>query len=166
MPPPDSALKSQVLAYLKNHHVVTLATHGPQGLWAAAVFYASDGLNLYFLSSPGSRHSMNIAANARIAATIQEDYKAWPDIKGIQLEGEAVRLEGAARATALACYGAKFPLIGNLAQAPLEIAKAMSKVAWYKLVPEAMHFIDNAQGFGHRESLPCDLIPPPFPSSV
>jgi len=153
--PLDSNVKNQILAYLKNHHVVTLATHGPQGLWAAAVFYASDGLNLYFLSSPNSRHSMNLAAASRVAATIQEDYKAWPEIKGIQLEGEAVRLEGLERAAALACYGAKFPLIGDLTQAPLEIAKAMSKVAWYKLVPETMHFIDNAQGFGHRESLRC-----------
>ncbi len=155
MPSPHSALKNQVLAYLKDHHVVALATHGPQGPWAAAVFYASDELNLYFLSSPNSRHSLNLAADARVAATVQEDYKTWPDIKGIQLEGKAVQLEGLERAAALACYGAKFPLIKNLAHAPQEIAKAMSKVAWYKLVPETLHFIDNSQGFGHREALPC-----------
>jgi len=139
--------------YLQAHNVVTLATSGSQGIWAAAVFYASNELQLYFLSSPNSRHCLNLTTNPRIAATIQEDYKSWPEIKGIQLEGVAIKLEGEERDTAILHYGKKYPIVANLDKAPPAIATAFNKVSWYKIVPDALHFIDNEQGFGHRESL-------------
>ena len=62
--------------------------------WAATVFFASDGLSLYFFSSPESRHCQNLAANARVAVTVQEDYKDWRKIKGIQLEGRVKLVDG------------------------------------------------------------------------
>ncbi len=54
-------LRTQVIEYLDRHNVMTLATVGPQGPWAAAVFYVHDldvrgGLRLHFLSAPTSRH--------------------------------------------------------------------------------------------------------------
>ena len=79
------SLRERVLEQLAEHHVLTLATAGPEGPWAAAVFYAHDGLTLYFLSSPNSRHSLNIADGAEVAATIQRDYDDWPGIHGLQL---------------------------------------------------------------------------------
>ena len=39
-------LPPEVAAYLAGHHVMTLATHGPEGPWAAAVFYAWTGRDL------------------------------------------------------------------------------------------------------------------------
>ena len=36
-----SSLHEKTLAYLREHNVMTLATSGPQGLWAAAVFYVN-----------------------------------------------------------------------------------------------------------------------------
>lgn len=155
MNPDDAELRGRALDYLRGHNVMTLATSGPKGLWAAAVFYVNDDLVLYFLSSPRSRHGVNIAANPRIAATIQEDYAAWPEIKGIQLEGTVRKLEGLEQAAAIARYGAKFPLVANLAQAPREIATAFSKISWYRITPELFYFIDNSRGFGHRDSIPC-----------
>lgn len=149
----DDVLKKEVLAYLDNHNVMTLATTGPEGLWAAAVFYVNDDFTFYFLSAPTSRHSRNIVAHSGVAATIQKDYRDWPEIKGIQLEGLAHRLEGAARRKAVKLYGTKFPLVGNLKQAPLEIIRAMRKIAWYKVVPTKMYFVDNSRGFGHRDEI-------------
>ena len=35
--------------------VMTLATGGDQGPWAAALFYVHEGFTLYFLSSPAIR---------------------------------------------------------------------------------------------------------------
>lgn len=151
----NSELRQRVLDYLQGHNVMTLATNGPEGLWAAAVFYVNDNIDLYFLSSPKSRHGVNIAANPQVAATIQEDYKAWPEIKGIQLEGAVFKLDGLEQAAAIARYGKNFSLVANLAQAPVEIAKAFSKVSWYKVVPESFYFIDNSLGFGHRDRIPC-----------
>jgi uncharacterized protein YhbP (UPF0306 family) len=115
-------LEEKTISYLESHNVMTLATNGPEGLWAAAVFYASYGFELYFLSAPTTRHSRNIAANPHVAVTIQEDYKDWLAIRGVQLEGECRQLDGESRSTAIERYEAKFPIIGP--DAPSQIARS------------------------------------------
>ncbi|MCX7173168.1 MAG: pyridoxamine 5'-phosphate oxidase family protein [Proteobacteria bacterium] len=154
-------LHAQVLAYLRDHRVVTLATGADGDLWAAAVFYVNDGFRLYFLSSPTSRHSLNLVQQPRVAATIQEDYSDWLEIKGIQLEGVASEISGDEELLARSLYAEKFPVVGKLAQAPAAIVKAMAKVRWYQLVPQRLYFIDNAAGFGRREEI--DLARGPSP---
>ncbi|OQY90030.1 MAG: hypothetical protein B6D41_10040 [Chloroflexi bacterium UTCFX4] len=147
----DARINAQ--AYLRAHNVMTLATHGPEGLWAAAVFYVHENFDLYFLSSPSTRHSLNLAANPRVAVTIQEDYDDWRAIKGIQLEGNVTRLEGLEQARAILLYGKKFSIVGNIARAPAEIARAFSRVAWYRVTPTRVYFVDNSQAFGHRDEI-------------
>ncbi len=141
------------LDYVESHHVMTLATSGPLGPWAAAVFYANDGFTLTFLSSQNTRHAGNLESDARCAAAIHEDYTEWTQIKGIQIEGNVHILSGANRARAIARYAEKFPLLkpGN---APALIRTALKRVAWYELVPERCFFIDNAAGFAHRDEIP------------
>jgi len=146
-------LRSRIEAFLEAHHVMSLATSGPEGPWSAAVFYASDGLTLYFISAPGSRHSRDIEASGRAAATIQRDIGNWREVRGIQLEGEAARIGGTERAVALARYARKFPLIADLSSAPREIASAMARMEWYRLSPRRVRLVDNTLGFGHREEL-------------
>ena len=148
-----SGLPQQVADYLTGHHVMTLATQGAQGPWAAAVFYASDGASLIFLSSPASRHCLNLASDSRCAATIQEDYCDWAQIKGIQIEGRVSELKGDEEARARRLYGEKFPVAGPLANIPPAIVKALAKVRWFRLDPEHFHFIDNSKGFGHRDEI-------------
>lgn len=143
---------ARALDYLASHNVATLATCGADGPWAAAVFYVNEGFSLYFLSAPSTRHARHLAADARLAATIHEDYARWQDIKGIQLEGRAERLEGDAAAAACARYAQKFPF--TLPGAATEVlARALAKIAWYRLTPERLYLIDNSRGFGHREEL-------------
>jgi uncharacterized protein YhbP (UPF0306 family) len=146
--------RDDALSYLEAHNVVTLATTGPEGTWAAAVFYANTGFTLYFLSSPTSRHGRNIGDDAEVAATIQEDYSDWREIKGIQLEGRAKRLEGSERAEAEARFGAKFPRLVSPAVVPSAIARALRLVAWYELEPTRVYFVDNSRGFGNRDEIP------------
>jgi uncharacterized protein YhbP (UPF0306 family) len=141
------------LTYLQQHHVMTLATNGPDGLWAAAVFYASDGFDLYFLSAGHTRHARNVASDPRIAATIQEDYADWAAIQGIQLAGLVAQLSGAERLRAIALYQAKFSF---LTQAPVVIRSAFEKVNWYRLRPYQLYFVDNSRGFGHRDEIVLD----------
>jgi uncharacterized protein YhbP (UPF0306 family) len=146
--------RDDALSYLEAHNVATLATTGPEGPWAAAVFYANTGFTLYFLSSPTSRHGRNIGENEEVAATIQEDYGDWHEIKGIQLQGQAKRLEGAERAEAEARFGAKFPRLVSPALVPGAIARALRLVAWYELEPTRVYFVDNSRGFAHRDEIP------------
>lgn len=138
------------LDYLATHQVMTLATSGPGGVWAAAVFYVNDGFNLIFLSAGHTRHVLNFTAVPQVAATIQEDYRDWQPIKGIQLEGQVSLLTNVSRETSISRYLQKFPF---LAQADAKMQNALAKVNWYLLQPERLYFIDNSLGLGHRDEI-------------
>ncbi|HEY7554322.1 MAG TPA: pyridoxamine 5'-phosphate oxidase family protein [Candidatus Binatia bacterium] len=149
-------LKRQILQYLEAHNTMTLATCADNVPWAATVFYASDDLSLYFFSAPDSRHCQNLAVNARVAVTIQEDYKDWRQIKGVQLEGKVTLVDSVIeKAKALAVYARKYPDVIKLFTDPSSGAfyKAFLKVRFYRVTPENAFFIDNAQGFGKRREL-------------
>lgn len=143
-------VRQTALTYMRQHQVMTLATHGPQGLWAAALFYVNREFNLYFLSAGHTRHAQNMRANARVAATIQENYADWEAIKGIQLEGVVEQLAGEKKRMAMTLYKARYPFIAN---ADATMQAALEKVNWYCLWPDRFYFIDNSQGFGHRDEL-------------
>ena len=152
---PDD-LKQQVIQYLRAHNTMTLATCAHEVPWAATVFYASEEWKLYFFSVPQSRHGQNLAANARVAVTIQEDYKDWRRIKGIQLEGKGLLLDSTLEKTkAMAVYARKYPEVIKLFTTPGSgvFYQAFLKVKFYCIVPDKMHFIDNEQGFGKRHEL-------------
>lgn len=149
----QGALRSRVLEYLRARHVMTLSTQGDAGPWAAAVFFVNDGFTLYWLSAPSSRHSMELLRHPRVAAAVHEDYAAWPEIKGVQLEGLAGEIAAAEETRARSLYREKYPLAGAASRGPAPIVAALAKARCYKLVPERVHFLDNAIAFGHREEL-------------
>jgi uncharacterized protein len=149
--------RQSALSYLEQHRVVTLATHGPDGVWAAAVFYASEGFDLYFLSAGHTRHAGNITSEPRIAATVQEDYADWAAIQGIQLAGVVSQLFGQERLKAIGLYQTKFKF---LAQSPAPIRTAFEKVNWYRVRPYQLYFIDNSRGFGHRDEIVLERASP------
>jgi uncharacterized protein len=146
----QAQLRRKALAYLASHQVMTLATDGPLGLWAAAVFYVNQAFDLYFLSAGRTRHAQNLAARPWTAATIQEDYDDWPAIKGIQLEGDVQRLQGDERQAAITLYQARYPFVAG---ADPQIAAALLKVNWYRLRPVRLYLIDNSLGLGHRDEI-------------
>ena len=152
-------LKQQILDYLHSHNTMTLATTQGDLPWAATVFFASEDFRLYFFSAPDSRHCQNVAANPRVAVTIQEDYRDWRKIKGIQLEGRVTLVDGIIeKARAMAIYARKYPEIIKLFIDPASgvFHKAFLKVKFYCVMPDRVFFIDNAQGFGKRQELTID----------
>jgi uncharacterized protein YhbP (UPF0306 family) len=145
--------RARALAFLEAHSVLSLATSGPEGPWAAAVFYASRGFRLYFLSAPTARHSRNLAAGSRAAGTVQEDTADWREVKGIQLEGAVRELDGEEAAAARRLYGEKFPVVGRPETASAVIAEALQRVRWYELAPDRLYLVDNSAGFGNRDEV-------------
>lgn len=143
-------VRQAALDYLANHQVMTLATQGNEGLWAAAVFYVHDGFSFYFLSAGHTRHARNIASQPRVAATIQEDYRDWADIKGIQLAGIVTQLRDDGRYAAIDLYLQKYPFVG---EGNSQLQNALDKVNWYKLEADRLYFIDNSKGLGHRDEI-------------
>jgi uncharacterized protein YhbP (UPF0306 family) len=116
-------------------------------------------LRLYFFSVPDSRHCQNLAANPRVAVTVQEDYHDWQKIKGIQLEGTAILVDSIIeKAKAMAVYARKYPEVIRLFTNPASglFYKAFLKVKFYCVVPQKLFFIDNEEGFGKRQELVID----------
>ena len=74
------AAQLRTLGFLEAHSVASLATAGANGPWAAAVFYASRGFTLYFLSAPTTRHSRNLAADPRVNAVSEDVEVQIPDV--------------------------------------------------------------------------------------
>ncbi len=147
-------LRAQALRYLETHNALTLATVGPEGPWAASLFYVNDAFLLYWLSDPRTRHSQNIARNPHVAVTINEDYRDWRLIQGIQMEGTAEQIgtirdvEGPMR-----LYAAKYPFLSNWRDPPPTLAKALGTARVYRLTPTRVLFVDNTKAFGHREEV-------------
>ena len=151
--PHAEALRRTVQAYLSAHNVLSLATHGADGPWAASVFYVHMGWSLYFLSNSDSRHSLNLADNPRVAATVNPDYTDWQEIRGVQLEGTAAMVTNDDEcARGLTAYQCKYSFI-NQPQAPTELAQALKNVNLYRIVPSRLLFVDNSKGLGHREEV-------------
>ena len=150
-------LRQEALEYLASHNVMTIASCHGNVPWAAAVFYASDGFTLYFLSNPKSRHGTNIAANAKVGAAIHEDCHDWRAIRGIQLEGRAERLRTIGQqAQFWKVYEKKFPFVKEFFRPGSMREMLSTKVAgirFYRIVPSQVYYIDNSKGFGHREML-------------
>jgi len=147
-------LRSQALKYLETHNTLTLATVGPEGPWAAALFYVNDAFSLYWLSDPHARHSQNIARNAHVAVTINEDYRDWRLVQGLQMEGTAEQI-GTIREAGrpMRLYAAKYPFLNNWRDPPLALAKALATVRVYRFMPTRVLLIDNTRAFGHREEV-------------
>lgn len=153
---PDA--RARVRDLLSSSHVTTLASAGADGPWAAPVFYAerfdADGsLRLFFVSSPSSRHALELERDARVAAAVHADAYDWQSIRGVQLAGRAHALAGGELGEARQAYAAKFPVIGDPARAPEPIAKAFEHARWFALVVERAFLTDNTLAFGTREEL-------------
>jgi uncharacterized protein YhbP (UPF0306 family) len=150
----NAETRTRILAYLSAHNTLTLATERDGAPWANALFYANDGLTLYFVSDPRTRHADHLRHNARVAATIQDDHRDWRAIQGIQLEGRCEEITHPVEsAHALSVYAAKFPFVKDLFDAPAPLGTAMANARWHKLTPTWIRLIDNTRGFGHKEEI-------------
>ncbi len=148
--------------FLTERYVMAVGTAGPEGPWVASVYFAGTieeaPLRLYFLSAGHSRHGQNVAANPRVAASINEDEHDWRAIRGIQLEGtcEVVRTarEGL---RAWRTYLGKFAMVRQmLRQArtnPGGMGEKLLRTQMYCLRVERLFYLDNRQGFGDRREV-------------
>jgi uncharacterized protein len=155
-------LRAQALQYVADHNTVSLATVGSDGPWATTVFYANADFTLYFLSEPKTQHVRNILGDPTIGATINEDYKDWRQIKGIQMAATCGEVTGKIElARALATYVKKYPFVaqflspGQLLRGMQVAGKALD-VRLYRVSPTRLLFIDNERGFSNRQEIPLE----------
>jgi len=151
-------LEEAVLQYMKTHHTVSLATEKDGTPHSATVFYVSIRFDLYFFSSPTSRHGENFSHNPKVSGTINEDYSDWLSIKGVQLEGLVENIGGILQNPRVStAYVKKFPGVSDFVFSPkklgVAIARKVADIKYYRLRPSRIYFLNNELGFGHREEL-------------
>jgi uncharacterized protein YhbP (UPF0306 family) len=150
----NNDLVDRIVAFLDAHHVLSLATLGPDGPHAANLFYACDSLALVWLSDTDTRHSRDVAADARVAATVAPDYTDFSEIRGVQIFGAARQITAAdERHRHLALLEARYPFLRRLKDGPPKLQEAYARASPYRLQPMRMILIDNTKGFGHKEAI-------------
>jgi hypothetical protein len=145
----SSNLRSEIRAFLAAHSTLTLATVSADGQpMAASLFFAEDDdLNLYWVSSPKSRHSLNLSPNPRAAVTVHNATWTWTEIAGVQMEGGVRPLPLRAEAEkAWEVYRAKFAFAD-------EFQAEVARSTFYRFTPRWARLIDNARGFGHKAEI-------------
>lgn len=138
-----------IQAFLDTQSTLALATINADGQpQIAPIFYvADDRLNLYWLSSPNSRHSTNLVLNPKVAATVYPSVWQWNDIVGLQIEGEARPIgDERIREQILTLYLRKFQL-------PAEFDSVINSSTLYCLKPNWLRWMDNSVQFNFKAEI-------------
>jgi uncharacterized protein YhbP (UPF0306 family) len=149
----------RIAVFLDAHHVMSLATCGPDGAHATNLFYARDEFSLVWVSDPQTRHSLALARNARVSATVAPDCRDFHDICGVQISGTAHRIdETAARDCARTLLETRYPFLQRLADHPA-VERTYQAAEVYRLVADRIVMVDNTRGFGHKDVLELEPCP-------
>jgi uncharacterized protein YhbP (UPF0306 family) len=103
---------------------MVVGTVGHDGCpWVSPVFFAPVGDDrLYWVSSPDSRHSRNIAQCPKVALTVFDSGVAIGRAEAVYFEAQAFRAAGAETAAALDALNARLPKSKQLSAQDLEPA--------------------------------------------
>lgn len=135
--PTTLEVPAELLEFLGQHNVLTLATASQTGVPRASTFlYVNDGPTLYFWSRATTTTARQIQQNPTIAFTVDHYTENLHDTRGVQGIGECTMLlsgEQVARVADL--FGRKFPSISP--------GSTMS-IAFFRITPTELMFIDNS----------------------
>jgi len=150
--------REKVSAFLAAQTTLSLATTNADGApHVCDVFFAHDeNLAIYFLSDPKTRHLQNLQRDARVSATVHATTRGWEQIRGVQIAGEARRVDETERARAYELYARKYPFVKQWLPSADMLGRALAKlgvIEMHKIVPRWMRWIDNGEGFGHKEEI-------------
>jgi uncharacterized protein YhbP (UPF0306 family) len=105
----DKKLRGLIVEYLSGAKMLQVATSKNDQPWACTVYFAYDeNLNLYWISKSDRRHSTEIEENSKVAGTIVLPHKPGDKVRGIQLQGEAKKLNGKSASEGLNIFANRF----------------------------------------------------------
>jgi uncharacterized protein YhbP (UPF0306 family) len=148
----EAELRDAILAELRHHTVLTLATIGEAGPHAVSLMYAHDAFDIYWLSDPKTRHSEHLASSNPAAVTIAAQYEDFREIRGLQMQGIGCRLTETDEETAgFDLLVARYPFLRQFAAGNL--ARHLGEAAVYRFRPARLTLIDNSRSFGFKQTL-------------
>lgn len=132
----------EVLDYIADQKVLTLATTAVDGPWAATLTYVNEGPTIYVWMHTSSATAKRIGESPRVAFAIDSYSEDWRQTKGVQGGGECEPVTGEEIARVAAMFGDKYPELSP---------GSTSAVVFYAIEPKVLEFIDNSRGVGENE---------------
>ena len=89
-------LDQQIIDFINEHHLLTLATSKGNTPYCCNVFYVYDVANnqLIFSSDTKTKHAKDFTLNPNVAGSIALETKEVAKIQGVQLLGKITELKG------------------------------------------------------------------------
>ncbi|RPJ80210.1 MAG: pyridoxamine 5'-phosphate oxidase family protein [Acidobacteria bacterium] len=143
-------LRRTILRVMEGNVLCSIATLTPQGTAHAntAFFAYSDGLEVFFLSHPASRHCRNLMSNPSVALTVFSSEQRWADpARGIQLFGTAEEASGSAAEDAERWYEGRFAGYATW-KASLSAGDLARQYRFYRVVVSTVTILDE-EVLGH-----------------
>ena len=133
-------LDDKFIRFIREHHVLTLATCVNNQPYCCNCFYAYNEDQNYFVvkTNDNTRHNAEIEQNSKVAASIVLETKEVGKIQGLQITGQAAYCEHDELSPARKTY---------LSQYPYALAVPGEYLA---IKPEFMKLTDNRFGFGKK----------------
>lgn len=142
MPLPEA----RITEFLKEHHVLTLATSNGNESWCANCFYVylKDEASFLFTSDSDTKHILMGLQNPIVSGSVVLETKIIGKIRGVQFIGELQKVENNEHSKFRIKYLKKFPF-AVIINTDLWIVK-LSKVK----------MTDNRLGFGKKLYWECE----------
>ncbi|MDR3350538.1 MAG: pyridoxamine 5'-phosphate oxidase family protein [Prevotellaceae bacterium] len=135
-----ATIDRRIIAFIRKHHVLTMATCAAHQPWCASLFYAyMEKENVFVVTSDANtRHLAEAAENPAIAGAIVLETKTVGLIRGLQFQGALLRPDEELLRQARRAYLHRFPfaILGNT---PI-----------WTLRPIFLKYTDNRLGFGKK----------------
>lgn len=131
-------LSTEVLKFIHEHHVLSMATSSEDRLSSCSLFYLFvEAENCFvFASDETTEHIKNIKQNPYVSVSIHNETTEIKEIKGLQIRGTVSKApQGYEK-----LYVAKYPY-----------AKEIKNKTIWMLSVTALKYTDNSAGFGHKE---------------
>jgi len=132
--------EKRITEFIKQHHVLTLATCANGKPWCANCFYAylEDENMFVFTSDETTRHIQEVKKNPEVSGSIVLETKIIGKIQGIQFTGNLFMPEDDVFRIAKSTYLKKFPF-----------AALMNTTLWVLKINH-IKMTDNRLGFGKK----------------
>ncbi len=133
-------METRIHEFIRDHHVLTLATCSGEGPWVCSCFYAwveEEGC-FVFTSDKNTRHIQEIEKDSRVAGTVHLETETVGKIRGVQFIGRVFEPLGTGKKKYRKIYLKRFPY-AILVKTPLWILRV-----------ESLKMTDNRLGFGKK----------------
>ncbi|MFI5938322.1 pyridoxamine 5'-phosphate oxidase family protein [Actinoplanes sp. NPDC051494] len=160
--PDPAAVLASAREILAGRDILSIATLSPElGPHANQAFFAVDAdLTLWFVSERTTRHSRNISADPRTAASVFLDPPVYGEgLRGVQLRGPAREAGPEERPAALAVLRDRFPAFAEAPHVREGFLAGELPATFYRIDVAELTVLDEPR-FGRRVYVPATVLRP------